>query len=236
MTAMGEANVPYVAFKGDFTSEQSVVVDFTGGNLPNIALFADQPNENTKNFVGASAIMFSQGVLNPNGKNEMSSSYRKRFNIYGPRIFTKWNSTTFEDDTTNVGNAHTALIYTDSSISTGTMPTYEEMEANTDTSYRLMVKFYVRNTKGQVGMTATLMQKNADYDGTEGTYPYTVVHIAKKNLSRTFDNLGLSSGSIILYGRPYTETKLDKIHAIYNNVDDEDMVLEWTGETVTLTA
>ncbi len=235
-TSMGEANVPYVAFKGDFTSEQSVVVDFTGGNMPNIALFADQPDADTKNFVGASAIMFSQGVLNPNGENQMPASYRSRINVYGPRIFTKWNSTTFEDDTTSVANGNTTLIYTDASISTGTMISYADMEANTDTSYRLMVKFYVRNAKGQVAMTATLMQKNADYDGAEGTYPYTVVHIAKKNLSRTFDNLGLSSGSVILYGRPYKETKLDKIHAIYNNADDEAKVLEWTGETVKLTA
>ena len=50
--AMGTADVPYIAFSGNHSAGKTVVVDFTGCNMPNIAFFADQPSTATKTLSG----------------------------------------------------------------------------------------------------------------------------------------------------------------------------------------
>lgn len=213
---MVEGNVPYVAFGGSYDAGNTVVVDFKGCNVPNIAYFTAQPNEDTKNFVYAHGLMFSTSVLKKDGT---MPNYGGQLNVYGPTMFKHYSN-----DTLGVTGCLTYAPKNEEG-----WPGYGEWDPNTE--YRLLVRF---NTGEKIGWTAVLMQKNADYDGTAGTFEYSIIVSGTKTTKQTYAAHSLSAGSIIIYGRPYVETKIDKLHTIYDSTNDAANILAWTGETVTL--
>ena len=219
--AMGTADIPYVAFNGEYSYDNTVVVDFTGANMPNVAFFADAPSADTKNFVGANGLMFSFGVLNKSG--EIShTQVMGRMNLYGPTMFTKLDGTGAGDH----WSASYAMGASDASL-----VTYMEMKEAPTTQYRMMFSFYAPQADGCIRLSVMIMEKNAQYDGTANTKEYNLVYnsgiVTRSNISYT----DLTGGSIVIYGRPYEETQIDKIHTIYSGGTETSgaKLLEWTG-------
>ena len=219
--ALGTANVPYIAFNGNYSLGKTVVVDFTGGNMPNIAFFANQPDENTKNFVGAKGLMFSQSVLAKDG-TVFNKTYANRMNIYGPNFFTKYDDTSKTEDIYNTF----FMPYGDTSyegVEKNVFMDYEEMKAATTTKYRLLVRFD-KGTK--VACSVVLMS----WDETQNSYK--IVYKGERTHSQTYAGHDLTDGSVIIYGRPYAETKIDKLHVIYDSANDGELVYNWTGKAL----
>lgn len=219
--ALGTANVPYVAFNGNHSLGKTVVVDFTGGNLPNIAFFANQPDENTKNFVGAKGLMFSQSVLAKDG-TIFNNTYANRLNIYGPNFFTKYDDTTKKEDIYNTF----FMPYGDTSyegVQKSVFMDYAAMQADTTTKYRLLVRFD-KGTK--VTCSVVLMS----WDETQNLYK--IVYKGERTHSQTYAAHDLTDGSVVIYGRPYAETKIDKLHVIYESANDGELVYNWTGKAL----
>ena len=216
---MGTADIPYVAFNGNYSYETNVVVDFTGANMPNVAFFADAPNADTKNFVGASGLMFSFGVLNKSG-GISHGQVMGRMNLYGPTLFTKI-------DGTGVGD-HWSSAY---SMSHDSLVSYMKMKETPTTQYRMMFSFYAPQADGYIRLSVMIMEKNAQYDGTANTKEYTLVYNSGIIKRSNIQYADVTGRSIILYGRPYEETQIDKIHTIYSgdaNVNGA-LVESWTG-------
>ncbi len=218
---MDTADIPYVAFNGNYSYDNTVVVDFTGANMPNVAFFADAPNANTKNFVGASGLMFSFGVLNKSG-GISATSVMGRMNLYGPTMFSKIDGTGAGD--------HWSATYA-MGASDASLVTYMEMKENPTTQYRMMFAFYSPNANGNIRLSVVILEKNAQYDGTANTKEYNLVYnsgiVTRNNISYT----DLTGSSIVIYGRPYEETEIDKIHTIYSDgtTTSGAKLLEWTG-------
>ena len=219
--ALGTANVPYIAFNGNHSLGKTVVVDFTGGNLPNIAFFADQPSENTKNFVGAKGLMFSRAVLAKDG-TVFNTTYANRLNIYGPNFFTKYSDTSSKEDIYNT----LFYPYGDTSyegVQKSVFMDYAKMQSDTTTKYRLLVRFD-KGTK--LACSVVLMS----WDTAQNSYK--IVYKGERSISQTYAEHGLTDGSVIIYGRPYVETKIDKLHVIYESANDGELVYNWTGKAL----
>lgn len=220
--ALGTADIPYVAFNGEYLYETNVVIDFTGANMPNVAFFADAPNANTKNFVGASGYMFSFGVLNKEG-GVSHGQVAGRLNLYGPTMFTKADGTNPAD--------HWSSTYSLTKSSFPSLVSYTDMKASPTTQYRMMFSFYEPQADGCVRFSVMIMEKNTEYDGTANTKEYNLVFssgtIKRSNLYYS----DVTGRSIIIYGRPYEETQIDRIHTIYagNASVNGELVEEWTG-------
>ena len=220
--AMGTANVPYIAFNGNYSAGKTVVVDFTGGNLPNIAFFANTADANTSNFVGAKGLMFCQTVLTKEGEVYSNTSYADQLNVYGPTLFTKYSDTSKTQDIyQNLFYPYSDATYRLSSDQKVFID-YETMQADTTTQYRLLVRF---NTGTKISCSAVLMVKNA----TGAENEYKVVYKGERTIAQTYETHGLTDGSVIIYGRPYAETKIDKLHTIYDSANDGALVYGWTG-------
>ncbi len=223
-SAMGTADVPYVAFNGEYGYNSHVIVDFTGGNMPNITFAASQPDKNTKNFVGAKGYMFSNGIATKDGT--YAGNAARRCNVYGPTLFTRLDGTKPGDYASLLNSAANS---TDKGIA------YKTMEAATTTQYRLMLSFYECQSGYLLRYSVALLAKNPDYDGTEGTYEYTLVYSSGAvGMKDVYGSTGspLESGSIIIYGRPYEEIKIDRIHTVStgNSNTCNTYLKAWTGE------
>ena len=220
--AMGTADVPYIAFSGNHSAGKTVVVDFTGCNMPNIAFFADQPSTATKNFVGANGLMFCQTVLTKEGEVYSGTSYADKLNVYGPVLFTKYSDTSKKESIyQNLFYPYGDTSYT--GVQKDVFMDYETMQTDTTTKYRLLVRF---NEGTKISCSAVLMAWS------ETDNVYKIVYKGARTISQTYETHGLTDGSVIIYGRPYAETKIDKIHTIYSSSDDAANLKTWTGVDV----
>ncbi len=235
-SAMGTADVPYLAFDriGDNCYNNFVAVDFTGCNMPNFAFFCNAPNENTKNFVGAKAIMVNMGgIMNPDGTTVSQGSTKLRINVYGPTLFTS------PKDPATVASSQGFM----NQISGTQVKTYDgsafishddlRKQENATNKYRMIAGCFKSENAQQVRIGVAFMQKNADQSAEK---EYTLIWSFVGNVNANCDAYDQvkDGGSIILYGRPYEAVTIDKVHGIYGNTESRinTMVNEWTGKTL----
>ena len=221
--ALGTANVPYIALKGQHGGEgMHVLIDFTGANLPNIAFFTDQPDENTKNIVGRTGFLFSSGMADKAGA--YAGTYDNRYNIYGAPFFTnKAGDKSGSFSTTWVTATDSAGVISN-----------VEFTKNPTQKYRLVLSLYpnrATNDGNGLRYTWALLTPNPDYDATDATsYPYIRSKYvgAKDALKGT---TYYTTGGVVIYGRPYDDTKIDGMQ-IYTNTDSswaDNSIADWTG-------
>ena len=169
---IGTADVPYIALDGQYGACESmhVLIDFTGNNLPNIAFFTDQPDENTKNIVGRNGCLFSAGMADKAGS--YGGAYSNRFNVYGAPFFTS-------QDGTKTGSVSASWLTAKASTGVVSKTIFAE---NPTQQYRLVLSLYhnrATNDGNGLRYSWALLKPNPDYDTTDATsYPYTVVGYA----------------------------------------------------------
>lgn len=225
--AMGTADVPYVAVKGEYggaTAEAiHVLIDFTGCNLPNIAFFTDQPDENTKNIVGRNGALFSSGVADKDG--EYGGDYDNRLQFYGAPFFTS-------SDGATVASAKTPWHTLKSSAGVVSNVVFTE---NPTKQYRLVLSMYPKTAASKskfISYTWALLEKNTAYDGTEGTYPYSIIsYCAKQSQVNIPESGAYTAGGIVIYGRPYDDTKIDGMQILGAGTNNwaDSRIATWTG-------
>lgn len=211
---MGIANVPYLAFTktdgfgvGDF-----VVVEFTGNNVPNISFFNDAITKDTKNFIGSKGILFSTGVVNPTGiiENSIASYYKAYYptnmnnSVWSGGLAT-WQATDTYKTTVAVDDKGTQKEVSPLS--------YLALQSTPDTKYRLIVGISSVTEQGSsyvVGVGIKLINLDTD----------TVVYQAENTVTKAKVGFGEGftfNGNIVLFGKPYETTKLDKVYTIFED-------------------
>ena len=234
------ADVPYMAFSkaGDYKLKEtgtnytglSVVVDFKGANMPNIAFLAGELSDSAKNFVGAQGILFSPGILQKNGEIT-SNSLNNRFNLYGPKMFYG------KDSNGAVDNSGWGVLTTTGSQSGTYAFGYKYMLEHPDARFRLIVSVDVPDTSVNVfSFMVTLLQEKVGADAESSPYELLFksgkVQIKEVNLTDDGKTMFKDTGNIIIYGAPYREITIDKIQHVGMTVQEiNNAYKEWTGET-----
>ncbi len=209
----GTTDVSYLKFGGTYGVENFVAVDFTGNNMPNISLFnvADK-EEKTRDISSGKGLFFTQGVLNKDGK--MNSTLSQQYRLFAPTNFGG-------DAWSGVKN----LLQNKEGLDG---LTYAEMkkEENATKQYRLIIGVH-QSEPGSLKYSVVLMQKSAT--GSENEY-----EIVCKSVEQNFEWSRIDgfdfNGSIVIYGRPYETTKLDRVHTVYGNI--KTVVQDWTGTEI----
>lgn len=214
INAIGSTDSSYVAFTkdGGFGAGSFVVVEFTGNNLPYISFFADEVSETTKNFVGTNGILFSGGICDSTGYTTGSvGSYYRAY--YPTNMFDDAGKSgvlgIFKDTTDYVTEADV------NGTAKKVCPlSHFGLKATPDTKYRLILGFEkVEEANAGANWKVTVSVKLINLDTGATAYEATSEFSKAKT---TFGDIDFT-GSIILYGRPYMQTKLDKVYAIYEN-------------------
>lgn len=218
VNAMGVADVPYVAFtkQGGFGLGSFVAVDFTGNNMPNISFFNDEVTKDTKNFIGRRGMFFSTGILPPNEKMSGLGEYLKAYypmnataNAWQTGAFATWKADDTYKTTVEINGTPKAV----SPLS------YFAFKATPTTKYRLIIGITgatETTTSGgdaawKVGVAVKLINLDTS----------TVMFLSEKQYTKTKASFGEGftfDGNIILYGRPYETTTIDKMYPIFENM------------------
>lgn len=212
----GATDVAYLEMNGSYGRESYLAVDFTGNNMPNISFFYEaQSNEAKKNMVGGKGIFFTQGLLNPTGKMDVTAA--NRYSLFGLKNFT--------------GNVLASTINVATADNTAVKAlTYAEMSKaeNANKEYRLVVGFHADAAAGTVKYSVILMQKNAA--GSANEYSIIAKVVAQQRTLAGVNNFDFN-GSIMIYGRPYQTTKIDCLHSVYTT-NLKTLVNGWTGTNI----
>ncbi len=212
----GATDVPYLEFNGSYGRDTYLAIDFTGNNMPNISFFYEaQSDADKKNMVGGKGIFLTQGILEKNGT--MNGTIAGRYMLHGLTNFsgTVWGTKLTIVNTDNQGAK--ALTYAEMS-----------KEENANKEYRLVVGFHADAVSGAVKYSVILMQKN----DAGANYEYSILTkiVAQQRSLAGADSFDFN-GSIMLYGRPYQTTKLDKLHAVYTG-SLKTLISGWTGTNI----
>lgn len=213
---IGTADVPYVELNGNYGRDNYLAIDFTGNNMPNISFFYESQREvHKKNIVGGKGIFLTQGILEKDGT--MNSTIAGRYMLHGLNNFDG-----------SLWNPKVQIVAKDNQDAKAL--TYAEMSKpeNANKAYRLVVGFHADVNSGTVKYSVILMQKNA----TGADYEYSILTkiVAQQRSIVGADSFDFN-GSIMIYGRPYQTTKLDKVHAVYTG-SLKTLINGWTGTNI----
>ncbi len=199
-------DVPYVAFnkEGGYGVGNYVAVDFTGNNMPHISFFTDMSGK-VEDYKGRSGAFVTQGFIRADGA--FDNNVINRYYVYAP-----FNGTIWSNGKTFTATAGNAFCYSTTSDAT-----------NATAQYRYIFGFdSLDTTAGTITVTAIMLKKNGDRYETLQTLQTSLTDKMFKSLSTT--------GGIVIYGRAYKATTLDKIHPIYTESELESALAEWTKE------
>jgi hypothetical protein len=218
-------NLPYISFtrSGGFTGAYTtkthgycVTIEFTGNNMPMVGFYvADDSTETpTYNVVGQKGILATNGFrLNA---TEATNTFRNRFSVYG---FEQLTSNTQSNDNTDssTGELDRRLLV-DTYEKNATYATgealncsYNVLAQNPNQRYRYFIRI-AGSEDNEVSITAKLVK--IDEYNKNGDIVYSCSSTTKYVPAGKAD---FYKGSIVVYGRPYEVTKLDKIHLFQDN-------------------
>lgn len=201
-------DVPYVAYNGNYAAGSYVVVDFTGKNVPQIALFVDKVTASLSD--GNKGLYIHTGMVKKNGAL-VSDTDGGRITFLGPN---KWEYGR-PDAEGRVGKQFgTKAWYPDGSTdSAGTAVSPLSIRGLEDgVRYRYVVGIKTASeestTKGRIVLELLLI--NLD----------TKQEVVKYEWSEATEGLHslIGGGSIVLYSRLNAETTFDKIYPVYEKI------------------
>ena len=216
LTKMTTTNLPYIDFsyKGSaYTTGYTLTVEFTGNNMPLISYFAEADSETApmQNVVDRKGVLITNGFkLNA---NTTASALLDRLNVFGHKNLT--NNTMDKDNAdASVGELDMRLASVKSV--TGYMDTeenslnisYNELSENPNQRYRLFVRLQHDTSSNLLTLQITLFTIGEnDYNGELKFY------YENKELKGPANGAAMS-GNIVLYGRPYQTTTLDRVYML----------------------
>lgn len=203
----------YLAFGGEYfvkkTSEGDhgtyLAIDYTGNNMPNILLFADEVNANIFNdgkATGNKGILITNGCALGDGTpfSAWETSVNNRLNIYGP------------NKVANMGD-NVAGFFRTSITRPALGMTTQASEANANTKYRLIIGMVELREGNYVKVTVQLSNRETGESLYAGTKKLTPDMFGFDGSSQTPLADYLSGGKIVLYGQMGKTTTLDQVYA-----------------------
>ena len=199
-------DVPYVAYNGNYGKNTYVVVDFTGKNVPQIALFVDKVTSSLadKN----QGLYIHTGMVKKNGAL-VSDTDGGRVTFLGPNKIEVGRP----DAEGRVGKQYGANAWNaDGSLNQSATPSPLSIRGLQDgVHYRYVVGVKEAKEEGTKGrITLELLLINLD----------TKQELVKYTWSEATEGLLslIDGGSIVLYSRYNEATTLDKIYPLYTNI------------------
>lgn len=228
---MQKTDAPYVAFTqadgSGFGVGDSLAFDFTGANLPNISFFNDKITTETKNFIGTKGFFFTGGIAQKDGYMDSNGQH---FKLFAPNKMSNsvWSGTWQLWKVPGVGeeNPETEDYVVQATVNgkqTDVLSmSYWGLTVNPARKYRCIVSITdiavspTPSSAGEeiwkVGMSLLLIDLS---DNSEVFKISVKRNYVPNRLGNTFESVEDFKGNIILYGRPYQETKIDKIYPIF---------------------
>ena len=216
LTKMTTTNLPYIDFSYNgsaYTTGYTLTVEFTGNNMPLISYFAEADSETApmQNVVDRKGVLITNGFkLNA---NTTASALLDRLNIFGHKNLTN-NTMDKDNDDASVGELDKRLASLKSV--TGYMDTeesslnisYNELSENPNQRYRLFVRLQHNTSSNLLTLQIALFTIGEnDYNGELKFY------YENKKLEGPANGAAMS-GNIVLYGRPYQTTTLDRVYML----------------------
>ena len=207
-TSVKEDSAPYVAYNGNYGAGTYVVVDFTGKNVPQIALFVDEVTSSLTD--GKQGLYIHTGMIERTGA--LSSDIDAgRITFLGPnkwlygrpdadgRIGKQYGTKGYQADGTYDGAGTTVSPLSIRGLEDGVHYRYvvgiKTLREDGDTKARVILDLLLINLDTK--------QEVVRYEWSESTASM-----------RSF----LNGGSIVLYGRYNVATTLDKIYPLYTRI------------------
>ena len=201
-------DVPYVAYNGNYGAGTYVVVDFTGKNVPQIALFVDKVTSSLTD--GNEGLYIHTGMIKKNG-DLVSDTDGGRITFLGP------NKIEFArpDAEGRVGKQFGTKAYqtdgtTDSAGTTVSPLSIRGLEDGVHYRYVVGIKTVKEEstTKGRIVLDIMLI--NLDTKQEVVRYEWSEATVALHDL--------IDGGNIVMYGRYNTAITLDKIYPVYTKI------------------
>lgn len=203
-------DLAYMAFNGTYGAGDFVVVDFTGNNMPTVALAANTVTSNPKNYDKANAqiadrtrtgFVVTNGDVNTQG-SICTCNHEKRVNVFGPYMMQRFAGCTDQQHKSAGLNQGVGLY---------------ELQDSTD-KFRMIVGIEsITESKVKIGIVIVNLTAQENGDTSKRQPVFNSVEFDVSGIESTFE------GSIILYGRLGMETKLDKVYSIYENTTKGDV-------------
>ena len=216
LTKMTTTNLPYIDFSykdSAYTTGFTLTVEFTGNNMPMISYFAEKDSETApmQNVVDRKGILITNGFkLNA---DTSAAALLDRLNVFGHKNLTN-NTMDKDNGDASVGELDKRLVsvksvenYMDTEENSLNI-SYNELSENPNQRYRLFVRVQHDTTSNKVTLQIALFTIGEnDYNGELKFY------YANKKLDGPAAGEALS-GNIVLYGRPYQTTTLDRVYLL----------------------
>ena len=181
----------YLGIEGEYGVGTYIDITFTGNNMPEVLLFADEINGNMTSM-GGTGLLFSNGLANANNNVD----FLRKYYVFGPNRLTLHGGVTDTDKVVQNTNTYegsdsrlvTLVGYASGTLAESDYPylTQYGLAQTPDTEYKYTVGTYENG--GKVYLYIEL------YDLTNDKTVYTIDQAT--NLSAS----DLTAGSIVLYG------------------------------------
>lgn len=232
ITNITETDLPYIAFKRPNTTGSyaivedtgkdykafCVTIEFTGNNMPMVGFYVN--GENPKNIVGQKGILVTNGFrVNAADKTNV---FRDRFSVYGfqqlttnPQSNDNTDATVGELDRRLYVDTYSKTDYKSEAYADTTEKalniSYNELAENPNQRYRYFVRVTANSDVSKVIIGVRLCKINED--DTNGDIVYSA-EFESSNVPQA--GIDFYKDNIVVYGRPYETTKIDKIYQFQN--------------------
>lgn len=224
----------YVATAGTATNKPgsgySATIEFTGNNMPLVGFFVADDSETSpmKNIVGQKGILLTNGFrVNEDDKTNV---IRDRYTAYGFQQLTSNPSSNDNTDATageldrrlDVDTSTKNPTYADAAEQALNI-SYNELAENPNQRYRYCVWVGTNSDQSHVYINAQLYKINDDE--TNGDLVYS---LSWDKTYKPVDGIDFYKGNIVVYGRPYETTKIDRIHQ-FQRYKVADFMEKWNA-------
>lgn len=203
LEAIGATDLSYISFNRtsssntDHSSNFCIAIDFTGNNMPMVSYYVEE-NNGTENAVNKKGVLLTNGFRLNNGEAD-NSVFQDRFTAFG--FLQLCSNVNDADNTTQTeeNELDRRLYVENSDIS------YNKLAAKPNQKFRYFVRVEGKETKIIIDAELYLINE----DGTTGEM---VGEISWTRNYAPIDYTTFYKGNIVVYGRPYEETKIDRIY------------------------
>ena len=197
-----DANIPYLAFNGNYGAGTYFMFDFTGKNLPQLAFFCDEVTQTP--FDGKKGIYYHNGFTSNSG-DTLSAHDESRLTLFGP------NKISF-------GRMDDKGRYNNCIMGNPDNPSPASFVAlNPNYQYRYIIGFSKADASTA---TATLRVILINITTSEREVDYTLNLTTVTGISNLTYSPNYFSGSVVAYGRCGYTTSWDKVYAPITGITD----------------
>ena len=180
------------------TGDFCLAIDFTGNNMPMVSYYVEE-NNGTENIVNKKGVLLTNGFRLNNGEGD-DSVFQDRFTAFG---FLQLCSNVNDNDNTTqtTENELDRRLYVEAQGAIS----YNALSKNPNQKYRYFVRVSGQAKKILIDAELYVIES----DGTTGAL---VGEISWSRNYAPIDYTTFYKGNIVIYGRPYEETKIDRIY------------------------